>query len=304
MELLLQNEADVNAQGGTYCTALQAASAEGYEQIVQLLIDSGADVNLRGGKYGSALQAASGAGYAGVVRLLVENSAKFDAALQITSLGRNDNIASYLLSKGANPNAQGQSFGAALQVATAAGQEKMVQLLLNAGANANGEGNHFGTALEIASATGNKGLVRLLLDKGADPGLSGGRCGLKTAELLQSTTYEVGPQINLHISPLESASAAGHDEIVLMLLDAVPRFKEKWSEPGWRLGYLVNGSLEKASSNGHLEVIRILLDSKEKFGVSGDNLCPYKTHPKMDTKMLSDYYFHGAQVSTRQGLAE
>ncbi len=38
--------------------ALQAASVEGYEKVVQMLIDAGADVNAQGGEYGNALQAA------------------------------------------------------------------------------------------------------------------------------------------------------------------------------------------------------------------------------------------------------
>ncbi|EGU74404.1 hypothetical protein FOXB_15094, partial [Fusarium oxysporum f. sp. conglutinans Fo5176] len=51
--------ADVNAQGGFYGNALQAASLHGNLEIVQLLLDKGADVNAQGGQYGNALQAAS-----------------------------------------------------------------------------------------------------------------------------------------------------------------------------------------------------------------------------------------------------
>ena len=43
--LLLDRQADVHAQGGFYGTALQAASAEGHEKIVQLLLDPNADVH-------------------------------------------------------------------------------------------------------------------------------------------------------------------------------------------------------------------------------------------------------------------
>ena len=58
-ELLIENGADVNAQGGLYGNALQAASYEGLEAIAKLLIENGADVNAQGGYYGNALQAAS-----------------------------------------------------------------------------------------------------------------------------------------------------------------------------------------------------------------------------------------------------
>lgn len=36
---------DVNAEGGEYGTALQAASFRGYEKVVQMLLDRGADAN-------------------------------------------------------------------------------------------------------------------------------------------------------------------------------------------------------------------------------------------------------------------
>ncbi|KAK1623175.1 hypothetical protein BDP81DRAFT_293432, partial [Colletotrichum phormii] len=46
---LIDKGADVNAQGGRYGNALQAASEGGHREIVQLLLEKGADVNARGG---------------------------------------------------------------------------------------------------------------------------------------------------------------------------------------------------------------------------------------------------------------
>jgi ankyrin repeat protein len=57
--LLLEKGADVNAQGGFYGNALQAAAQGGYTSVVTLLLEKGADVNAQGGCYGNALQAAS-----------------------------------------------------------------------------------------------------------------------------------------------------------------------------------------------------------------------------------------------------
>ncbi|KAK3946522.1 ankyrin repeat-containing domain protein, partial [Pseudoneurospora amorphoporcata] len=71
VRLLLDHGADVNARGGTYDTALQAAAVgrrqgvidegggPGWLNVAKALLDYGADVNARGGKYGTALQAAA-----------------------------------------------------------------------------------------------------------------------------------------------------------------------------------------------------------------------------------------------------
>jgi ankyrin repeat protein len=47
--LLLEKGADVNAQGGYFGNALQAASSGGHDSVVTLLLDKGADVNAQGG---------------------------------------------------------------------------------------------------------------------------------------------------------------------------------------------------------------------------------------------------------------
>jgi hypothetical protein len=44
---LLNKGADINAHGGKYGNALQAASLRGNVAIVQLLLDKGADINAR-----------------------------------------------------------------------------------------------------------------------------------------------------------------------------------------------------------------------------------------------------------------
>ena len=55
MTLLLDKGANVNTQGGTYGSALQAASNGGHEAVVALLLEKGADVNTQGGAYSNAL---------------------------------------------------------------------------------------------------------------------------------------------------------------------------------------------------------------------------------------------------------
>jgi hypothetical protein len=50
VEQLLGGGANVNAQGGEYGNALQAASSRGHNRAVELLLGKGADVNAQGGK--------------------------------------------------------------------------------------------------------------------------------------------------------------------------------------------------------------------------------------------------------------
>jgi ankyrin repeat protein len=60
---------DVNAQGGEYGNAPQAAAFSGNGAMVRLLVDNGADVNAQGGRYGNALRAAASSGKEWMVRL-------------------------------------------------------------------------------------------------------------------------------------------------------------------------------------------------------------------------------------------
>ncbi|KAF4247129.1 hypothetical protein CNMCM8980_007809 [Aspergillus fumigatiaffinis] len=108
VERLAEKGADVNAQGGDYGNALQAASQGGHKEVVQLLLEKGADVNVQGGVYGNALRAASCHGHKEVVQLLLE--------------------------KGADVNSQGGVYGDALQAAYTYGDKEVVQLLLEKGA--------------------------------------------------------------------------------------------------------------------------------------------------------------------------
>lgn len=57
IKLLLSADANPNALGGIYGTALQAAAASNCKKAIELLLNAGAIVNIRGGRHGSALKA-------------------------------------------------------------------------------------------------------------------------------------------------------------------------------------------------------------------------------------------------------
>ena len=73
--MLLDRGADVNAQGGRYGNALQAASRGGQDHVVQMLLDRDADINAQGGDYGNALQAALSGHHYQIAELLRQRGA-------------------------------------------------------------------------------------------------------------------------------------------------------------------------------------------------------------------------------------
>ncbi|KAL7916610.1 ankyrin repeat-containing domain protein [Trichoderma velutinum] len=73
---------NVNAQGGIFGSALQAAAFSGQTESVRLLLDRGADINARSGKCGSALNAAIFSGYWDIVEILLEAGATPDHRLR------------------------------------------------------------------------------------------------------------------------------------------------------------------------------------------------------------------------------
>jgi hypothetical protein len=54
VRLLLEQGADISAQGEEYSNALRVALSKGHEAIVQRLLEKGADVNAQGEEYGNA----------------------------------------------------------------------------------------------------------------------------------------------------------------------------------------------------------------------------------------------------------
>ncbi|KAJ3846033.1 ankyrin repeat-containing domain protein, partial [Lentinula lateritia] len=160
----------VDAQGGSFGGALQAASLKGHEPIVKLLVQNDADVNAQGGYFGNALQAASYNGHESVVKLLLKTNADVNAqggyvgnALQATSLNGHVSIVKLVLENDADVNAQGGVYGNALQAASLNGDESIVKLLLENNADVSACGGKYGNALQAASYMGNKNIVQLLL---------------------------------------------------------------------------------------------------------------------------------------------
>jgi ankyrin repeat protein len=121
MRLLLDKGADVNATGGEFGNALQAAVISGHIYIAQLLLEKGADVNATGGEHGNALIAASYLGHLSTVKLLLDRGANVNAY----GNGKHSNALAAVRYSSTQSAFSGRDYGA------------VVELLLSRGAHDN-----------------------------------------------------------------------------------------------------------------------------------------------------------------------
>ncbi|KAK8115574.1 hypothetical protein PG984_012076 [Apiospora sp. TS-2023a] len=145
VHMLICDGANLNAQGGYYGNALQAASSRGHEEIVKILLANGAELNTQGGVHGNALRAASSKGHRNIVWLL--------------------------LVYGADINQRTRLAGSALYAASSRGHASVVHLLLENKANVNINGGYFGNALQAASSQGHMEVTSMLHKYKAEGGL-------------------------------------------------------------------------------------------------------------------------------------
>jgi ankyrin repeat domain-containing protein 50 len=177
-ELLMFGDADPSVEGGTYGTALHAASAMGHTSIIKiLLLDERIDVNSPWPHHGSALQAAASGGryeHRESVMVLLSHGADvnlqggwFGNPLQAAALGGDSAILNMLLQEGANVNASGGHYGSALQAACHRGDVSIVERLLICSARVNAEGGVYGSALHAAATKGHHTIAKMLICRGA-----------------------------------------------------------------------------------------------------------------------------------------
>lgn len=240
---LIGSGVDVNAHGGRYGNALQAAACSGEERVIKLLLDAGANVNARGGHFGNALQAAACSGNETMIQLLLNAGARVNSqggrygnALQASAKCRSESMTQLLLDAGAKVNAQRGHYGTALQAAARSGSENTIQLLLAAGADVNAEGGKYGSPLHAAVRRGNESAIQLLLDAGANVNVQRGKYG----------------------SPLQTAAAcfSGSQTAIKQLLDAKADVNAQ--------GEIHGSTLKPALNEGYQKTIELLIANREK----------------------------------------
>ena len=209
-------------------TFLLFAVEFGHDQIVQLLIDQGADINADGGQFGNALCTAIHIDHDKLVQILLDRGAdintqsRYCSALEAASLGNNDKLVQMLLDKEVGINVRRYSYGKALKAASYGGHDKVVQMLFDKKVDMKAQ--DYGDALQQASERGYEKVVQRLFDKGADINVqhygnalraasSGGH--EKVVQMLSDKRVDMNVQ---HYSDaLGAASSEGHLEVVQML---------------------------------------------------------------------------------------
>ncbi|KAK4953924.1 hypothetical protein LTR10_008528 [Elasticomyces elasticus] len=277
---LLEAGADVNAQGGKYGNALQAASYKGHMEIVDTLLAHGANVNAQGGHFGNALQAASYKGHTDIVKALLEWGAnvnaqggRFGQALQSASHEDHESVVNLLLNHGANVDARGGEFGTALQAACLQGHEPIVRVLLAGGADVSFQSGELGSALQVASFEGHEALVRLLLAGGAAVNAQSGifSTALQAAAQQGHTAIvqllvDHGANVNITGGKigcaLNAACLQNNEAIIRLLLEQGADVNMKAGEYGT--------ALQAASVHGDETVVRLLLDRGANVNMQGD----------------------------------
>ncbi|KAF7134067.1 hypothetical protein CNMCM5793_005696 [Aspergillus hiratsukae] len=245
VRLLLEEGADVNAEGGRFHCPLMAACSQGHKAIVRLLLDKGATFKVQGDLYDNHLVRACSFGHAEVVQLLIERCADINTpvsglsvapnALQVASCRGDEHIVQLLLDSGVDVNAPivGSPYHSVLEAASSQGSKEIVQLLLNKGANPNGPGVHDKTPLLAASRKGHREIVELLLDHGADIDFPGKH-------------YD---------TPLRLACINRHKDIVQLLLGRGANIYTPCT------GFFAENALQAACRQGNTDIVRLLLEN-------------------------------------------
>ncbi len=258
---------DINAIGGTFGHAIQAAAFFGSKEVVEFLLDHGANMNLRCGEYGFPLHAAVYGGHADVANVLLNRGAAVEAivaheelciGLPVQSTKERLEAAGVQFDCGLygdNVECTSVRNKTALAAAAGNGDKALAQLLLRKGADINNFRGGSGAALDCAARAGSLDMVKMLVAAGA----------------------YVNPQPGNENSPLQAA-CEGWDErddwethlaIVEFLLKHGADPNIYGGRYGSALQAAIVGSSQGNSENLSVEIIKMLLDHGAEINPRG-----------------------------------
>ena len=151
--------------------ALQEAAFAGHQNIVESLLRKGADVNARGGPFGTAMQAAARKKQHQVVEVLIERGYVGEESgppLHHAAWSGHAEVVQYLVDQGADIEAQDCDGATALHWAAWKGYVDIMRILLDKGQDTSIQESAGGSALHFAAYFGQDTAATLLLDRGAD----------------------------------------------------------------------------------------------------------------------------------------
>ena len=311
--LLLENGANLVVDGTRYHYkhGQLPKTAESNENTgSQLQIYDKAGLNALGGYYGNALQAALHRGHMSTIELLLDHGAEIDLAAPNASNAWKDAIIQanqpaleFLLARICNSQVREDLLSLAMEGCSYSGNAKRIRLLLAHGANVNGRGSS-GFPLHSAchSPSGNWEAVHILLQNGADVNaqIRDGNYALQTAarrgqvsivQLLLDWDADINAQGGFFGNALQAASFKGNPELVRLLIKCGAEVNAQGGEYG--------SALQAAAYRGKAKVVRLLIkrgaDVNAKGGQHGSALqAACGTRVIQVVRILLD---HGADVN-------
>jgi ankyrin repeat protein len=278
VKLLLANT-NVNIVGGRYGTSIQAAAAEGYQDIVETLIQAKADVNIVGGEYGIAIQAAAAGGHQNIVETLIQAKAdvnivegEYGTAIQAAAAGGDQNMVETLIQARADVNIVGGMYGTAIQAAVARGHRNIVETLIQARADVNIVGGKYGTAIQAAAVMGYQDIVEMLIQAKVDVNIVEGVYGTAIqaaagmgyqdiVEMLIQAKADVNIIGGMHGTAIQAAAAGGYRNIVETLIQAGADVNI--------VGGLYSTAIQAAAAGGYQNIVETLIQAKADVNVVG-----------------------------------
>ena len=176
VESLLAKYPDfLHARGGSYGTALHAASLWNHVRVAQVLLEHGADINSRGTMEWSPLHIALGTSNLEMAQWLLDHGADCGASDEdgntpLHMAATNGLIAHVrmLIERNADISARASDGRTPLHGAANNGHLDITRLLIELGTDVNAQANDGRTPLYVATNFGHSDIMRLLLEHGAD----------------------------------------------------------------------------------------------------------------------------------------
>jgi ankyrin repeat protein len=263
---------DVNAQSGSCGNALQAASSQGHEEVVQILPETRAEINRSGGRYGNALGAAVHQNHEQIVEVLLrsgalvnEKGSHYFTPLEEAASEGHSNLLPILRKFGAEPNIDTEDgyYSAALYAAIDMGHTDFVKYLLEWSPIVDAPGDFRGSALQQAAASGRSAILAVLIQRNADVHAESQEHGTALIAAAQGGHHDIvqtllDHHVNVntssgrHGTALIAAAQRGHHNIVQTLLD---HHADVNTSSTWR-----GTALQGAAAAGHNSIVTLLLD--------------------------------------------